>query len=310
MDMMEKCNLALEADGRKAITSKVTIYKDIRSIQSHFPQAEIVQRKIGRKVYYEYENKPFSIYNIPLRDDEMAQLTQTISILSKFEGMPNFDWIDDFIKQFKFTLHIPTNREAIVSFDENFYLTGRNWFARLFNAISSQEALKIVYQPFDKEPRTYLFHPHLLKQYNNRWNLFGNVDGYSTITNLPLDRIIDISPAAIAYKPNTKIDFHEYFEDIVGVTRYDKEVSKIIIRASRNAYGFIETKPLHGSQKKISEDENGVIIQIEVIINRELIHLLLSYGSGVEVISPDSLRQEIETELKNTIQKYRSVHAN
>ena len=309
-EMMEKCNIALEAAGYKPISSKVTIYKDIASIETHYPQAIISKRRIGRNVFYEYDNKPFSVYNLPLQEDEMAQLAQTIAILSKFEGMPNFDWIDRFINRFKSYLNIPTTKHTIVSFDENFYLKGRNWFTKLFTAISSQQALQIVYQPFDREPITYLFHPYLLKQYNKRWNLFGCVEGYSTITNLPLDRILDVSPAAINYKNNTDINFNEYFEDIVGVTRYDKDISIITIKVSKKAYQFIETKPLHGSQKKINEDENNVTIQIEVIINRELIQLLLSYGSDVEVISPHSLKQEIEDELKKTLQKYQCVHAN
>ena len=95
--MMERCNIALENVGYKPVRSKVTILEDLKRIENSFPEAIIVQSKIGRKIYYEYEDKSFSIYNIPLSDDEMAQLAQTISILSKFEGMPNFDWIDDLI---------------------------------------------------------------------------------------------------------------------------------------------------------------------------------------------------------------------
>ena len=86
---MEACNIALEEAGYNKVKSKVTILKDLDGIVNDFPDAVIVTKKEGRNVYYEYEDKSFSIYNIPLNDDEMAQLAQTISILSKFEGMPN-----------------------------------------------------------------------------------------------------------------------------------------------------------------------------------------------------------------------------
>ena len=95
MDMMEKCNIALEEAGYKPVTSKNTILEDLRGIESNFPEARIIQRKSGRYLFYEYEDKNFSIYNIPLDDDGMAKLAQTIFILSKFEGMPNFEWIDE-----------------------------------------------------------------------------------------------------------------------------------------------------------------------------------------------------------------------
>lgn len=309
-DMMEKCSVALEAEGYKPVTSKVTILEDLRRIENSFPEAIIVQRKIGRKIYYEYEDKSFSIYNIPLNDDEMAQLAQTISILSKFEGMPNFDWVDDLIEHFKSSLNIPSTRETIVAFDENFDLKGRNWFAKLFSAIASQQALEIKYKPFGKAHINYLFHPYLLKQYNNRWFLFGCVEGYSSITNLPLDRIEEISPATIAYRPNTEIDFQEYFDDMVGVSRRGNEISTVLIKVANNLYPYIETKPLHGTQRVVSREDDCTVIQIEVIINRELKQLLLSYGSDITVMSPESLRAEIQADLMKNLEKYQSVQTN
>ena len=305
-DMMEKCNIALDDAGYKPVTSKVTILKDLEGIENDFPDAHIVKRKMGRNVYYEYEDKSFSIYNIPLNDDEMAQLTQTISILSRFEGMPSFDWIDDLIERFKSTLNIPTTRDTIVAFDENFDLKGRNWFAQLFSAIASEQALEIKYKPFGKEAITQQFHPYLLKQYNNRWFLFGRVDGYDSITNFPLDRIEDVAPAAIAYRPNTEIDFQEYFEDMVGVSNGGGDISKILIKVSNARYPYIATKPLHGTQRVVSRDDDGTVIQIEVVINRELKQLLLSYGSDLTVIAPASLREEIRADLMKNVEKYQA----
>lgn len=309
-DLMEKCNVALEEAGYKPVTSKVTILKDLSDIERDFPDAVIVKRKIGRNVYYEYQDKSFSIYNIPLNDNEMAQLTQTISILSRFEGMPNFDWVDDLIERFKSTLNIPTMRDTIVAFDENFDLVGRNWFSQLFSAIASQQALKIRYKPFDKPEKTYLFHPYLLKQYNNRWFLFGCVDGFTSPTNFPLDRIKEIKPAGIPYKSNPGIDFNEYFEDMIGVSRRSNEATKIQIKVDNWRFHYIETKPLHGTQRVIRRDDDGVVIQIEVIINPELLQLLLSYGSSITVLEPQELQRTILEESEKISQKYQSVHIN
>lgn len=309
-EMMEKCGVALEAEGYKPVTSKVTILEDLKRIENSFPEAIIVQRKIGRKIYYEYEDKSFSIYNIPLNDDDMAQLAQTISILSKFEGMPNFDWVDDLIEHFKSSLNIPSTRETIVAFDDNFDLKGRNWFAKLFSAIASQQALEIKYKPFGKAPINYLFHPYLLKQYNNRWFLFGCVEGYTNLTCLALDRIEEISPATIAYRPNTEIDFQEYFDEIVGVSKRGNEISKVLIKVANSLYPYIETKPLHGTQRVVSCEDDSTVIQIEVIINRELKQLLLSYGSDVTVMSPESLKEEMQADLMKNLEKYQSVQTN
>ena len=309
-DIMEKCNIALEEAGCKPVTSKVTILEDLKGIDAIFPEAHIVQRKVGRYIYYEYEDKSFSIYQIPLSDDEMAQLAQTISILSKFEGMPSFDWVDNFIKHFKSTLNIPSTRDTIVAFDENFDLKGRGWFAKLFSAIASQQALEIKYQPFGQNEKTSLLHPYLLKQYNNRWFLLGCVDGFNTITIFALDRINDIAPANIPYKPNTNIDFQDFFDERVGVSSGRGEAEIIHIKVSNDLYNYIETKPIHGTQKKVREEENGVVIQIEVVINRELVQLLQSYGFGVTVLKPKELQDIIICDAKKKLQNYQSVQTN
>ena len=308
--MMEKCNLALEEAGYNSVTSKVTILEDLKGIEANFPEAHIVQRKVGRYVYYEYEDKSFSIYNIPLNDDEMAQLAQTISILSKFEGMPSFDWVDDLIEHFKSTLNVPTTKETIVAFDENFDLKGRAWFAKLFSAIASQQALEIKYQPFKQEEKAYLFHPYLLKQYNNRWFLLGCVDGFNTITIFALDRINDVAPANILYKPNTEIVFQDFFDERVGVSSGKGEAEIIHIKVSDDLYNYIETKPIHGTQKKVRDEDGGVVIQIEVVINRELVQLLQFYGSGVTVLKPKELQDVIISSAKKTLQNYQSVQIN
>lgn len=310
-DLMEACAIALEQQGYKPSTAKNTILDDIRAIEAQYPEAIVKRTKVNRIVYYEYENKPFSIYKIPLNDNEMAQLAQTLSILSRFEGMPNFEWMDELIERFKSTLNIPTTKDTIVSFDENYDLKGRNWFATLFNAIASQQALEIIYQPFKQEPETHLFHPHLLKQFNNRWFLFGREEGYNSLTSYALDRIMAVKQATIAYRPNNEIDFENYFYDMVGVSRKaGQQTTEVHILIDKGLYPYIETKPIHGTQKLVREENGDKIVKIEVILNRELKQLLQSYGSGVTVLSPDTLRQELEAELNKTLEKYQSVQTN
>ena len=307
---MEKCNIALEEAGHKPVTSKTTIIADIAAIEANYPDAEIIRRKVSRNVYYEYADKSFSIYNIPLSDDEMAKLAQTLTILSKFEGMPNFEWIDDLIEHFKSSLNIPTTKQSIVAFDENMDLEGRNHFARLFTSIVSEQALKIQYQPFEKESKEYVLHPYFLKQFNNRWFLFGSVDGFDTLSNFPLDRIVNIENADIRFKPNTRFEFNEIFEEAIGVSHLFDTPQKIQIRVNQELFPYIKTKPLHGSQRVLEKNDKYITIQIEVVINRELKQLILSYGAGLTVISPQELVQEISAEIAMSNKNYESVQLN
>ncbi|MBD5391488.1 WYL domain-containing protein [bacterium] len=310
MDMMEKCNVALEEAGYKPVSSKNTILEDLRGIESNFPEARVVQRKSGRYIFYEYEDKEFSIYNIPLDDEGMAKLAQTISILSKFEGMPNFEWIDEMIDHFKSSLNIPSTKDSIVGFDDNVYLKNRNHFSRLFSAIVSEQPLVITYHPFGKDPIVYNFHPYYLKQYNKRWFLFGCVDGKSNLSNFPLDRIENISNATIPYIPNDTFDFKDIFEDVIGVSNLFDNIEVIHFCVSSASLDYIETKPILPNQKPIKKRENETIFEIQTVINRELIQLIMSYGSAITVIKPQKLIDLISGELTKTLKNYESVQIN
>lgn len=310
MDMMEYCNIALEQAGYKPVSSKNTILEDLRGIESNFPEARIIQKKSGRYLFYEYEDKNFSIYNIPLDDDGMAKLAQTIFILSKFEGMPNFEWIDEMIDHFKSSLNIPTTKDSVVGFDDNIYLKNRNYFSRLFSAIVAEQPLIITYRPFGKAPIVYDFHPYYLKQYNKRWFLFGCVDGKSNLSNFPLDRIENISNSTVSYLPNTRFDFNELFEDVIGVSNLFDDVEIINFSVSSQSLDYIKTKPILPNQKPIEKRDNETIFEIRTIINRELIQLLMSYGSAITVLKPQKLVDMISTEVSKTSKNYQSVQIN
>lgn len=101
----------------------------------------------------------------------------------------------------------------------------------LFDNISNQVVIKLEYHTFtDKEAREIIFHPYLLKQYNNRWYLIGAADNDGKILNFALDRIDAVTALPeVKYKPCNE-DLAERFEDIIGVTLYeDRDVEHILL---------------------------------------------------------------------------------
>lgn len=305
-DLMETCNRELLNQGEHPVTALNTIREDINQISINYPNAKIVERRDGRRIYYSYEDKNYSIFNIPFKDEEVAQLTQTLMILSRFEGMPQFDWMEDFINRFKSSLKLSFTNEPIVGFDENVDLKGREYFAPLFSAISNKQALSIAYKNFKKGiVENYTVHPYYLKQYNNRWFLFGLTEEVMRLSVLAFDRIESINPVHRDYIPNEQIDFQEYFEDLIGVSHpYGEEPQKVVLEVSKELIPYIRTKPLHGTQREISSDENHVTIQIEVIINFELEQLILSHGEKLEVITPVAFREKIKERIYTCAKLY------
>ena len=305
--LMEACNRELESIGENTVTAMNTIRDDIEQIMTNYPDANVIAQRVGRNIYYSYEDKSYSIFNIPFNDDEVAQLTQTLSILARFEGMPQFEWMDDFVNRFKSSLKLTTSNEPIVGFDENIDLKGRNFFATLFSAISNKQVLEISYKNFKHDiVQKYIVHPYYLKQFNGRWFLMGHSDNIGKLSVFAFDRIVSTKSDNRDYIPNTTYNFNEYFDDMIGVTKPNEaslEVVKLWISAQR--WPYVETKPLHGSQRVVSKDEYGVTIQIEVYLNRELEQLVLSFGKDIKVLSPRILQEKIHSNIIENLSNYK-----
>lgn len=305
-DLMDACNKELLSYGELPVTSTNTIREDLNQICSNYPDANIIPRRVGRNIFYSYEDRDYSIFKIPFKDEEIAQLTQTLMILSRFEGMPQFEWVEDFTHRFKSSLKLSTLSNPIVGFEENVDLRGREHFAPLFSAISNQQVLSVAYKNFKKDEMDKLIvHPYYLKQYNNRWFLFGLTEPKLRLSVLALDRIESIDTMHQEYIPNTEIDFQEYFDDMVGVSRpYGQPLQKVIFRVSNDLVPYIRTKPLHGTQRELRSDTDSVTMQIEVYINFELEQLILSHGEKIEILSPIELKEKIKQRVNACVKKY------
>ena len=193
----------------------------------------------------------------------------------------------------------------VVSFQSNPDLKGIELFGKLLQAILKKRVLKIEYAPFGKDSYSERIYPYHLKQFNDRWYLIAQAVGYDTYAHYALDRIESFEELSLKYK-EAEIDFEDYFDDVIGVTVPERlEPVDVVLRVSNNRYNYIKTKPLHLSQRVVSEERNHTTISINVKINNELIALLLSFGPDVEVISPTVLKEEMKKKISAMCYNYR-----
>ena len=306
--LLEACNDALlELDPNSNGIKRRQLYDDIRFMESSQGwDIDLEKTKIGRSVYYRYSDTNFSINNQPINELEAEQLKSAMMVLSRFKGMPQFEWINELLPKLDQSFNLIDSPQEIMSFESNPYVVGIEHLDVLFNAILYKKSLLISYRSFKSDiDNHFIFFPYHLKQFNSRWFAFGKNDQYDTITNLALDRIKTIEDSTESYDENKSVDFNEYFEDIVGVTISDTEkLIKIQLQVDEQLAPYIRTKPLHGSQKEIKKTLTNIIFSIEVIPNFELEKLILSFGEQMKVISPVEFREKIKSRLTNSVNQY------
>lgn len=299
-DLQEEINKAFqEINPEGEGISRRQLFLDIGFMESEAGwSAPLEKVRIGKRVAYRYEDPKFSISNQPLNVTEIKQMESALQIMSRFSGLPQFEWISEIIPVMENRLGIKGGAQKVISFDSNIDYQGQNFLTPIFNAIINRRVLSVLYKDFlSEESYTLIFHPYYLKQYNNRWFALGlnEATGNPTWT-LSLDRIHGIDETAGVYK-DSDTDWDDYFFDIIGVTRMkDKEIEEIKLLFSSSLAPYITTKPLHATQKeKLTED--GLEVRINVIPNYELESLILSYGEHVQVLAPGWLASKISARI-------------
>ena len=326
-DIRELVNEELYEMGLDSVSIR-TIQYDINYIENDGPflaaiehyQIDVVSQKnpdlTVKKECLRYKDPSFSIFKKPLTEDEKYLLSEALSLLGQFDGLPNLDGLE----RLKGSLNLKEKRQ-IVSFTKN-PLENSTLFGELFTAISQQQVLELHYHTFDAldNVKQVIIHPLLLKEYNRRWYLFGSSEDTGRLLNFRLDQIDQFDMlSSHRYIPYPG-DLNERFEDIIGVSLYDdRPLQTIIFWVSDYSKNYVATKPLHESQRHYRGEretelrlqypmlKGGYFFSIECIENYELIRELTSFGKELLVLSPANIQQKVKDYVSAQFQSYQSL---
>ena len=297
-DLVDACNEELMAYDGSSV-SKRQVQQDIAFLESDAGGAVDLERnRDGHKVYFRYRDPDFSILNLPMSQEEAEQLSDTIQMLSRFNGLPQFTWMDEVLVRLKDSFQLNGTVSGSVAFAQNPDLKGIELFSPLFDAIVKKQVLSVKYHRFGKPYSVRIIHPYQLRQYNNRWFLIGLEERLLPripITVIPIDRIDEFNVAEnVIFQEYRGADFDDYFYDIVGVSLHPEgKKERVVIKAFFPAANYIETKPIHPSQRILEREEGYIVFQLDVIPNYELDTQLIAYADQTEIIEPIEIRQAI-----------------
>lgn len=284
------------------------LWNDIEHLEVYY-DAPIEKKISGRQRFYSYDRtSTFSIFNNPLNESEKKYLEQAILTLTQFSGRPGFEWtqkVGTFIKSDSQKQHV----EPIIEYDVNLDYKGADLIPVFFNAILNKLVLEFNYTPFNKSKLKVICHPYYLKQFNGRWFIFGRNEKMDNDQwHFPLDRIENIKTNyMIKFKESSTESWADYFYDIIGVTRFNKPVERILLKVNKETLPFIQTKPLHPTQKVRIHSNENIEIEIQVIPNHEFFSLLLSYGKDIVIKEPIHLRQTMQSIIFEMADHYKQL---
>ena len=302
-EMQERVSSFLEhRTGKEIHIGTRTIHDDIRFMREQFKAPVKVDE--GR---YFYEDKEYSIWRA-YSLHTMEELTEAAELLKDhFDEFPFTDEIVNLVnRMMKITDMVDYKLFPYVVLETNPLYEGIKWIPEIYKAIDGNYKLHIDYDSFDgKWDFEDTVRPYFLKEFRNRWFLIGKPESVSEpFYTIPLDRIHAVKPLddTVFFEKEEKDNAMRMFEEVVGATYIaDNPLEEIILEFRAPATGYVRTKPIHHSQRIISETTDKLVISLKVRENYELYQSILFYVPNVRVVKPKHLHEKMLNMLKEGI---------
>lgn len=307
-DLIEKvADVLYDLEGITTGVSKRTIQSDIQVMRSDKLgyNAPII---VTDRKYYAYSEPDYSITNAPVNKADVEKMKEIVGVLKQFNGFTYFDEMSDMIARLENNLYRSTHQgRNCIQFENNRLLKGLQHINPLYQAILNKRSLLVEYKSFKAaDSQQLICYPYLLKEYRNRWFLMVRAKKKKLLMTLALDRIIEFQELLKEpFVEDDKIDFDHYFDDLIGVTKSEEQkAQRVVLYIDNYNAPYVLTKPLHHSQQLLKEEEKGIIIRIDVVVNFELEREILGFGECMKVLAPRILAAKIRKRLNKAAEAY------
>lgn len=310
-DLRQLCEENLYGSMHGAHISESTIEKDIFAMRmEHDAPIKYVKREKG----YHYTDPIYSLENIPLSEDDIDAIKFAANIFEQFKGVEVFQKVEFAIEKILDRVNISSNIQdtavdQFVQFETTVSTGGGEHLQPLLKTIKEKLKVSFKYKSYKAAKsegwKERIVHPHLLKEYRNRWYLIGYCEEKNRVITYGLDRIRDLVVSESYFIPQDSFSADNYFKYTIGITTLnDQEPEKIELYANTILMQYLNSQPLHSSQKLIKTTEDGALFSFELYPTPEFDMAILSYGSQVKILKPKTYVTRIKTIVSNILDMY------
>ncbi len=255
---------------------------------------------------YYYEDPDYTMADIPLTSDDMEAIEFAAKTLLQFKDNELFKQFGSAIDKIadRVTVSKSHDAESYVQFETTASSGGSEFLSDLLGAIKQNFVIEFDYGKFTEESfsrRRVL--PLLLKQYRNRWYLVCFELEKKAYRTFGLDRIDDLILTNDVLARPSDFNPDNYFKYSVGITSGNQVPERVTIKASALAAKYLDSLPIHSTQKVINMLSDGSFeFELKVVVTEELIREILSYGGAIKVVEPLSLKKEIQQRARRLLE--------
>lgn len=273
---------ALEASGVPLVTERINGQVRWRFIEGYrntlalgFSPAEILALQVTRQLLS------------PLEGTGIQESLQ--SALTKAEaGIPHPDGKNPRALPSVFAFHIGSHKS---------YKTHQATVAILAKAAEKLRTVQMRYFSATRNQVTRReVNPYRLYYSQGALYLIGYCHLRKDVRMFAVERIKTVTPTDHPYQIPLDFDLEAYVKDAIGIMR--GRPIQVELRFNKETAVWAKDRIGHSTQKLRPHKNGELTMNLTVADNRELVGWILSFGSGVRVIQPRSLRQAVRQEAK------------
>lgn len=178
------------------------------------------------------------------------------------------------------------------------------WFQVLAGATLQRRRLKIVYHGRARDRSTErVVSPQRLVHYRDNWHLDGYCHLRQGLRIFAVDRIRAAQELEEPAETVAEVVLEEHFASSYGIFA-GKANKTAVLRFSAERARWVADERWHPRQAGQFLTDGRYELKIPYRDERELVMDILRHGLDVEVISPESLREEVASRARATLQQY------
>lgn len=206
----------------------------------------------------------------------------------------NMRMIEDF--DLSHTIRFQNNVEQYIMLQSS-NIRGTEYIHPLLSACDHRKAVKFSYRfVWQEYTASRMVYPHGLKEFDHMWYLVAWDPQKKGIRTFGLDRIQDFEVTEHVFKRQENFSMEKYFEHYYGIWGGDEQYDgPVVIRLLSTAKyaNYLKAVPLHHTQKIVEEDEFECLFELRLTPSWDFTQKLMTMADQVQVVSPESLRDEL-----------------
>lgn len=176
--------------------------------------------------------------------------------------------------------------------------SGHNHLTSVMEAMTEGHVIRISYLKYtSSKAEIYTLRPYAVKEFAKRWYIIGYCLEREALRVYGLDRVHSLDILEERFEMEKGFDVDELFATSFGIYLPEEAAKTITFRTSATEAKYLRDLPIHSSQEEVSSDGRTVTFSIFVCPNRNLIMEFCKYGDRLEVLSPESIRNQVASQL-------------